>query len=168
MYETWKPIKLDPRYEVSNLGRFRKKIKKGYRYIKPYGRKKNNIYRIKINGKELNCARLVANAFLRPVKEDEVVYHKNHLQFDNHFRNLEILNRKQIGKKTGFISKARSVVLIEDGEIKKMWRSTRIAAKHLFVSCQTVSDYCNNKTQNKMFNLMWEDDYFKELEKEGR
>ena len=41
MYETWKQIQYDPRYEVSNLGRFRKRNKKGYRYLKPY--KKHNL-----------------------------------------------------------------------------------------------------------------------------
>ena len=35
--------------------------------------------------------------------------------------------------------------------------------KELYISYQTVSDYCNNKVESPMFNLMWEDDYFDEV-----
>ena len=165
MYEEWKSIN-NSIYEVSNLGRFRKKIKKGYRYLKPY--RKRNLYVVKFQDKNHNCARLVASAFIRPVKENEQVYHKNGLQFDNFYRNLEILTPEELGKRVGHISRSKSVVLIKDGEIKKIYRSSREAGRKLFISRQTISDYCNGKVKKKMFNLMWEDDYFKKLEKEGR
>lgn len=165
MYETWKPTEIDSRYEVSNLGRFRKKIKKGYRYLKPFKKYNRNMYVIKINGKEYICSRLVANAFIQPLKPNDRVFHKNRLEFDNFYRNLEVLNKVECGEKTGFIARSRSVVLIKDGEIKKTWRSARKAAKDLFISKQTVCEYCHNRTKKKMFNLMWEDDYFEKLEK---
>ena len=164
MYEIWKPIEFNTRYEVSNFGRFRKKLKKGYRYLKPY--KKHNLYVIKMKDKEYNCARLVASAFIRPLKNNEQVLHKNGLAFDNFYRNLEILSPKELGKRTGHIARSKRVVLVENGEIKRSWRSSRKAAKDLFVCRQTVSDYCNGKVKKKMLNLMWEDDYFdKVLEK---
>ena len=166
MQEEWKQID-NTNCEVSNLGRFRKKNKKGYRYLKPYKKQHGNIYVIKTDHKELNCSRLVAHYFIRALKPEEVVYHKNHLQFDNFYRNLEILNRSELGKKVGHISKSKRVVLVEGGEIKKMFRSGRECEKKLFLSRQTISDYCNNRTKKKMLNLMWEDDYFEELEKEG-
>lgn len=166
MYEEWKPIEFDPRYEVSNFGRFRKLNKKGYRYLKPY--KKHNLYVVKMKYKEYNCARLVASAFIRPLKNNEQVLHKNGLAFDNFYRNLEILSPKELGKRTGHIARSKRVVLVENGEIKKSWRSSRKAAKDLYISRQTVSDYCNNRTKKKMYNLMWEDDYFEKLEKTGR
>lgn len=165
MYEEWKQIE-NTKYEVSNLGRFRKKNKKGYRYIKPF--KKHNSYVIKVNDKEKNCSRLVAHYFIRALKSEEVVHHKNHLQFDNFYRNLEILTRSELGKRTGYISKSKRVVLVEGGEIKRMYRSGRECERKLFLSRQTISDYCNNRTKKKMYNLMWEDDYFDKLEKEGR
>lgn len=164
MYETWKQIQYDPRYEVSNFGRFRKRNKKSYRYLKPY--KKHNLYVVKMNGKEYNCARLVANAFIKPLKSNEQVYHKNGLPFDNFYRNLEILTPKVLGKKVGHLSRSKRVVEIKNNEIIRSWRSSRKAGKELFISRQTIADYCNNKTKKKMYNLMWEDDYFKELEKE--
>ena len=130
MYEEWKPI--DTRYQVSNFGRFRRKLKKGYRYLKPF--KKHDLYVIKINGKDKNCARLVANAFIRELKSNEQVYHKNHLSFDNFYRNLEILSPKELGKRTGHIATSKRVVEVKNNEIVRTWRSTRKASKELFVS----------------------------------
>lgn len=158
MYEEWKKIEYDKRYQVSNLGRFRKTLKNGYRYLKPF--KKHELYVVKIKDKELNAARLVANAFIKPLKENEQVYHKNHLSFDNFYRNLEVLSPQELGKRTGHISKSKRVVEVKNNEITREWRSSRVAAKKLFISRQTVSDYCNNKVKKPMFNLMWEDDYF--------
>ena len=105
MYETWKKIEYDQRYEVSNFGRFRKKLKNGYRYLKPF--KKHELYVVKIRDKELNCARLVANAFIKPLNNNEQVYHKNGLQFDNYWRNLEILSPKALGKRVGHLAKSK-------------------------------------------------------------
>ena len=121
------------------------------------------MYVIKIKGKEFNCARLVASAFIRPVKDNEQVYHKNNLSFDNHYRNLRIMTPKELGKRTGHLSRSRRVVEVKNKEIIRSWRSTRVAAKELFLCRQTISDYCNKKTAKPMFNLMWEDDYFDEV-----
>lgn len=167
MYEEWRIIfKDDPRYEVSNFGRFRKKLKKGYRYLKPY--KKRNKYVIKIKNKEYTCSRLVANTFIKSLGLGDCVYHKNGLEFDNFYRNLKIMSRKELNSKVGYLSKAKSVVLITNGEIEKWYRSARVAGRKLHINRQSVCDYCNNKVKNKIFNLMWEDDYFMELEKKGR
>ena len=162
MYEEWKSIEYDTRYQVSNFGRFRKKNpKNGYRYLKPF--RKHDLYVIKINDKHVNCARLVANAFIRELKPNEQVYHKNHLSFDNFYRNLEILSPKELGKRTGYIATSKRVVEVKNNEIVRTWRSTRKASKELFISRQTISDYCNKKVKKPMFNLMWEDDYFDEV-----
>ena len=71
--------------------------------------------------------------------------------------------RKELGKRTGYISKSKRVVEVKNGEIIRDWPSSRKAAKDLYISYQTVSDYCNNKVESPMFNLMWEDDYFDEV-----
>lgn len=116
---------------------------------------------MKIKDKEMNCARLVANAFIRKLKDSDRVYHKNHLEFDNYYRNLEILSLTELGKRTGHISKSQRVVEVKDEEIIRSWSSARKAAKSLFISYQTVMDYCNKKVKKPMYNLMWEDDYFR-------
>lgn len=161
MYEEWKLIEYDTRYQVSNFGRFRKKLKKGYRYLKPF--RKHNLCVVKIKNKEFNCGRLVASSFIRPVQDNEYVWHKNGSIFDNFYRNLKIVSGTKLGKMTGHISRSKRVVLVENNEITKTWRSTRVASKDLYICRQTISDYCNKKVQKPMFNLMWEDDYFDEI-----
>lgn len=158
IYEEWKQIK-DTIYEVSNYGRFRKKNpKKGYRYLKPF--RQQNQFCIKVNGKAKNCARLVAHYHIRPLTSEDCVYHKNKLEFDNYIYNLKIVDKKTLGKMTGHISKSKRVVEVKDGEISREWRSARKAAKDLYISRQTVSDYCNFKIKKPLYNLMWEEDYY--------
>ena len=138
--EIWKSIEYDPRYQVSNYGRFRKKNpKNGYRYLKPF--RKGNLFQVKIKDKDMNCARLVANAFIKQLSKEDRVYHKNK-------------------NESGHISKSQRVVEVKGDEIIRDWPSARKAAKDLYISYQTVMDYCNNKVKKPMFNLMWEDDYF--------
>ena len=157
--EVWKPITIDPRYEVSQYGNVRKKNpKNGYRKIKPY--RNDNKFVIKVNDKELTVARLVANAFIKQLVKGDVVFHKNRLENDNNYKNLIIVDKRYVGLRTGYLSGAKAVVEVKDNEIVRRWRSARQSAKELFINRQTVSDYCNNRTKNKMFNLMWEDDYF--------
>lgn len=157
--ELWKPISYDTRYQVSNYGRFRKQLKNGYRYLTPF--KKRNLYLVKIKNKDMNCARLVANAFIKNLTQNDRVYHKNKLAFDNRYWNLKVLSLNELGKMTGYRSKSQRVVEVKSGEIIRSWPSARKAAKDLFVSYQTVMDYCNEKVQKPMFNLMWEKDFFR-------
>jgi hypothetical protein len=118
---------------------------------------------IHIGGKEYTCARLVANYFIKPLTNDDCVYHKNHLENDNYYRNLKVISRSDLGKKVGHISKSKRVVEVKDNEIIRSWRSARKAEKTLFINHQTICDYCNKRVKKPMFNLMWEDDYFDEV-----
>lgn len=161
MVEEWKEIEYDKRYQVSNFGRFRKRLKKGYRYLKLY--RKHNKFVIHIGNKEITCARLVANYFIKPLTKEDCVYHKNKLEHDNYYKNLKVMSRSNLGKRVGHISKAKRVVEVKDNEIVRAWRSARVAAKELFICRQTICDYCNNKVKKPMFNLMWEDDYFDDV-----
>lgn len=51
---------------------------------------------------------------------------------------------------------SRPIVEVENGKIIRKWASINKAAKDLFLTRQTVMNYCNNKTKNKQFNLKWE------------
>ena len=51
---------------------------------------------------------------------------------------------------------AKGVVEIENGKVIRRWKSVRSAAKELYLTRQTVMNYCNNKTKKKAFNLEWE------------
>lgn len=157
--ELWKSIEYDTRYQVSCYGNFRKKNpKNGYRYLKPF--RKHNMFMIKIKDKDMNCARLVANAFIKKLNKEDRIYHKNKIESDNYYGNLKVVSLRELGKLTGHISKSQRVVEIKNNEIVRDWSSARKAAKDLFISYQTVADYCNNKVKNPMFNLMWEENYF--------
>ena len=156
--EQWKDIEHDNRYQVSNFGRFRKKLKNGYRYLTPF--KKYNLYLVKIKDKDMNCARLVADAFIKKLNRNDRVYHINKNNSDNFYRNLKVLSIQELGKLTGPKSKSKSVVLLKGNVIIKTWQSARKAAKDLYISYQTVMDYCNRKVQKPMYKLMWEEDYF--------
>lgn len=160
-HECWKDIDYDSRYQVSNFGRIRRKQRNGYRYLKPF--RKGNKFIIKIKNKELTCARLVANYFIKKLEKNDCVYHKNKLENDNFYRNLEIISRQELNKRVGHLSKSKRVVEVKNGEIVRQWRSGRTAAKDLFVSHQTVMDYCNKKIKNPMYNIMWEEDYLNEV-----
>lgn len=62
-------------------------------------------------------------------------------------------------KGIGTISKVKSIILLDEyGNIKETFNGTRQAGKHLNISRQTVSDYCNNKVKKKMCNIVWADD----------
>lgn len=82
------------------------------------------------------------------------------MESDNYYKNLEVICLRELGKRTGHISKSQRVVEVKDNEIIRDWPSARKAAKDLFISYQTVMDYCNKKVKKPMYSLMWEDDYF--------
>lgn len=54
---------------------------------------------------------------------------------------------------------SRGVVEVVDNKVQRKWESISKAAKELYLTRQTIMNYCNNKTKNKVFNLMWEKDY---------
>lgn len=62
------------------------------------------------------------------------------------------------GKKKNIIV-YKPVVEVEDGKVIRKWSSIRKTAKELYLTRQTVMNYCNNKTKKKQYNLMWEEDY---------
>lgn len=53
-------------------------------------------------------------------------------------------------------------MLDSNGIIKKVFQGTRDAAKQLFISKQTVSDYCNKKVAKPMYELYWAKDLIEE------
>lgn len=162
--EIWKQIE-DSKYEVSNYGRFRKFYIHKYRYLKTFRKGSQQIIKLHINGKgkDYNVAKLVIESFKRKIKKNEVAYHKNGIISDNRLSNLEILTRSEAGRKTGWQSRRQAVVMLDkDGTIEKVFNGTRDAASQLFISRQTVSDYCNKKVEKPMYKLYWANELIKE------
>jgi hypothetical protein len=167
--EQWKQIG-DTQYEVSNLGRVRHYVtnhpmikKPFYRYLTPYDKKRYNKDKTRYNqrmvkaGKEYKLARLVAHHFIRPLTKNDVVVHKDS-KSDFSASNLEIISKQEHGKRTGHLSRQRKIALLKNGVIHKVFRNTREAEKELYISRQTVSDYCNKKVKKKMYDLRWCDE----------
>lgn len=50
----------------------------------------------------------------------------------------------------------RAIVEIENNKVVRRWSSINKCAKDLYLTRQTIMNYCNNKTRNKAFNLEWE------------
>ena len=99
--EIWKEIKNFEDYEVSNMGRVRRKYRKlkGYKYLKPNKTEKGYWYVILYNHrtkkrKKLRVHRLVALAFIPNEKNYEQVHHIDHNKENNNVNNLAWVTNK--------------------------------------------------------------------------
>lgn len=155
--EKWKQIQ-NSKYEVSNYGRIKRNYKNKSRILSTFRKGTIQIVKIKVENKakDYNVAKLVIESFIRKLNNNEVVYHKNQIISDNRLQNLEIITRQEAGKRTGSISKRKAVILLNDeNDIIKVFQSAREAGKFLYMSGQTVCDYCNGRVQKKTLNLIW-------------
>lgn len=157
--EIWKEIE-DSNYEVSNRGRFRRKYKHKYRYLKTFRKGSLQIIKLTINckRKDYNVAKLIVEAFVRKLNDGEVVYHKNGIISDNKLSNLEITTKVEAGRRTGWQSHRKGIVMLDDkGIISRVFKGTRDASDKLFISRQTVCDYCNKRVKRPLYELYWAD-----------
>lgn len=162
--EIWKKV-LESRYEVSNYGRIRRLYKYKHRYLKTFRKGAIQIIKLCIDekAKDYNVAKLVIETFNRKLREDEVVYHKNGIISDNRLSNLEIITRSEAGKRTGWQSHRKAIVMLDsDGIITQVFKGCRDAANKLFISKQTVCDYCNKKVKKPMYRLYWAEEFIEE------
>ncbi|MGL5646715.1 MAG: NUMOD4 domain-containing protein [Clostridium sp.] len=93
--ETWKKVLEFPKYEVSNMGRIRKKstkVKGEYKYLKNTVGAKGFLV-IGLQGKDKRCVRtvhkIVAKAFISNPRRNNFVNHINGDIKDNSVNNLE-------------------------------------------------------------------------------
>ena len=159
---TWRNVRgYGGKYQVSYFGEVRRVFPSGKtRLMTPYKRSENSRARKKITrnrlyvkltddegrGREVPMLKLMATHFLPEPKPGEVPYHINGIVTDNYVSNIGYIDRKELGKLTGHISKSQQVVKIDDtGHIVEAYRSAREAAKHCFMSYQTIIDRCNGQ-----------------------
>ena len=67
--------------------------------------------------------------------------------------NLKIVTRKELGELYGGRTSIRRLIYCYDNN--RIYKGTREAANDLYISRQTVSDYCDRKIQKPMFRLRW-------------
>ena len=58
------------------------------------------------------------------------------------------------GKKSNRIEPKPDVEIV-DGKIVRKWGSVRQASKDLYLTRQTITNYCNGKTKKKQYGLEW-------------
>ncbi|MCF0106008.1 MAG: hypothetical protein HUJ53_04550 [Holdemanella sp.] len=147
-------------YYFSEKGKVYRKYKNGKRkYLHPF--LKNNDLFIKVNNsKTIKVSRLIMESFHnRILNENECIVHKDMNRLNNDIGNLYITDKHGIGKMTGYMSKRRYIIMIDDeGKAKHIFKSSREAADKLYINRQTVCDYCNGITKKKLYNLKWYDD----------
>lgn len=121
---------------------FRKSLKE--HYVKPYI--KDGKATVKINGKEIVLKNLIARLFNKEYKEGDSVICIDGDLWNCTAVNLKVYKKRELGKRTGWMSKSKAVLVGEGLE----FRSVRAAAKHLFCSYQTLLDYLNGKVKKSV------------------
>ncbi len=167
--EEWKVLPWATNYECSDKGRIRKRLKDGnFRILHSYAKHrldKDNHYKarkylcVKIGKIEQPLARLVAILFVPRTADKNVVYIKDNKYKHIYADNLEWVTSEECGQRTGYSpSRSRPVVELDNkGNVIKEFRSARDAGKKLFLSYQTVLDYCNGKVKNPICNLRFKE-----------
>ncbi|MDR2833258.1 MAG: HNH endonuclease [Streptococcaceae bacterium] len=121
------------------------------------GYKKDNLWAIKLLGKEYVMSRVIWESFKGRIPANKVITRRNKILSNNSLYNLKCVNKSDRSKKTGAMSKSRSVEqLDENRNVINSWTSARKAAIDLHMSYQTVADYCNRKVKRPMVHLRWE------------
>ena len=129
MQELWKDILgLNGLYQVSNKGQVRRLLKSG-QYHTTFGATVNKGYKIVVfmkNGVKFKRAfvhRLVAETFVRPLKENEIVHHINHIRTDNRLQNLQIMTKEEHDRD---LVKIQNKIYATQHVRRKLRRMTRI------------------------------------------
>lgn len=170
MYKVWNDIPgYDGKYQADREGNIRRVYESGKtRMMTPYHKKMSGSQRMVVKltkdgkPKEEIVMQLIAKTYLGQAPKGYVAYHKNGCQTENHVNNIGYISRKELGQKTGSISKRKSVAKInQDGEIVEFYSSARACARCNYMSYQTVIDRCNGKCKSAFapvgYAYAWED-----------
>lgn len=161
--EVWHPL-FTSAYEVSNYGRIRKRYKKKTSLIMPFFRRKHLQIKLNFEGsiKEYKVRDIVAAVYLKAKSGKDCIVYRNGDRTDCSVWNLKRANRSEVAKKAGATAKSKPVVLIDEKtkEIIDEWKSAREAAKHLFMSHESVRTRCTGLVKSRKEGwLMWEEEY---------
>lgn len=112
-------------------------------------------WKVKINKKEVNAARIFAKAFIkRDLNSDDcVLVYGNELKLDA----IDVVDRSKCASITGSLASSRyerkKIGLYKHGVLVRSWPSSRKAAKDLFCSYQTVLDTCHGKVKKPSLDV---------------
>lgn len=173
-HEKWRDIPgFGGRYQASTEGRIRRVWEKSGRtaLLEPYIKKRrkhsnSTSLRVRLSRPdgsrvERTVLKLIAETFYG-VPEGMQPVHANGQKNDCAARNIRFMSEKELGEQFGANSARRPVVKIDAaGEAVECYRSAREAARHNYVSYQTVIDRCNGKVKKEFaldgYSYRWDD-----------
>lgn len=150
-------------YQINRMGEVRSwKWRNGWKASKPHlltpfvrkqGRRGGAVY-VKLSdprgyhSTDVKVVSLMRDTWLGGPQPGMVVYHKNGDLRDNCLNNLDFIDCRKLGKKTGAMSKRRPVAKVTpEGETVAVYSSARLAAQINHMSYQAVLDRCNGKVK---------------------
>lgn len=154
--ERWKPLnRTNSPYQISDYGRIRKLKDNGeFYYLKQIRKGRSNILQVMVsaNGNKSyeSVSRLVAEHFLDDFSPDKSIFHVDLNKDNNHYSNLQCIDKSKLGKMTARMSRNLPKVVctnILTGEEVGVYNSAREAGKILGISRQAVSDNLNGKSK---------------------
>lgn len=170
MKESWKDIPgYGGRYQVDREGNVRHVWPSGKTgLLRPYHRKMSGSQRLVVklsqDGKtrEEILIQVVARTFLGPCPAGHTAYHRNGCQSDNYVANIGYISRRELGRITGAKARRRPVAKLDGtGTVVEVYSSAREAARHNYMSYQTIMDRCNGKCRSTYapdgYAYAWED-----------
>ncbi|AUN20019.1 hypothetical protein RSJ22_00560 (plasmid) [Clostridium botulinum] len=149
--EIWKQINNSLNYYISNYGRVKRIYKNGkHKILMPYIKHNKWLFvKVNINGsiKETAIHKLVAKHFIENPNKYSCVRHKNQNILDNYAHNLEYIDRKTLGEKTAYMSKAIPVFKIDTttNEIIDEYESMAQAGRCNFLHRETIRQCIKGK-----------------------
>ena len=134
--EIWKLISGTKDYYISNLGRIKHKDRIMIKYPK---KGKKHCVKIKTDKlREVFVHKIVANSFLE--LEGNVVYHKDGNIYNNRAENLDNIDKRLLGKKTGGLSKSIPVIKINPNTNERLeeYESMAEAGRENYIHRETI------------------------------
>ena len=152
--EIWK--KYDDNYLVSDLGRVKRIYKNGNEHYLQYvpRSKTDRQLRVKIYHNYVPIRRLVWTIFRGEIPDGYAVVNKNGCHTMNELYNL-MLMPMNVSKSLNRFSRRKPIIDLDTGNV---YASSRIAAKHLFLTKTAVLDYCHGKINNPIYRLKFFDE----------
>lgn len=163
----WKNIPgFDGKYQVNTEGEIRRVFTNSCKPMKQFAKNgKPGMWFVKLTkdkkAKDYVFSRIMWKTFYGEIPEGMCVYHKNGIRSENGLWNLELVSKKDLGHRTGSISKARSVVMLDkDGNIIRYYRSASACADDNYYTRQAIEERCSadyKKPAQNGCDYAWED-----------